>query len=163
MILVAATLASLERQPTDSQVEVKPEWYYLINSDYFTEMEVSGSSDSKIHYKFNVFNDRKEPFVIVFDDAVSYLIDYADTAASSNTIALDVYEEAQSFNQVVGMTPVTWNFNVADITWAEGSDPAAKAGYSRIWICKGGHSVVPYIVDHTVIEIWLIAAFGQQL
>ena len=168
MILVVETLSSLARQPTDSQVEEKPEWYYLINSDYITEMYDIDGSDSEIHYKFNVYSDRKEPFVFTVEDAAPYIVNYADTAAASPKIALDVFEDSlgnpvQSFNQVTGLTPVTWYFDIKDITWAEGSDATAKAGYSRIFICKGGNKIVPYIVDHTVIEIWLKAAYGDQL
>lgn len=163
MILVVTTLSSLERQPTDSQVEEKSVWYYLINSDYITEMRVSGTNDSELHYKFHLYGDRKEEFVFTVDESNVAITEYADMSPVSPKLALSVYEDIQSFNQVTGVTPVTWNFNIDEIAWAEGSDSKAKAGYSRIWICKGGNKVVPYIVDHTVIEIWLLAIWGDQL
>jgi len=163
MVGIIETLSSLERQPVDTQVEEKVSTYYLMNTDNITEMSLSGVNDSKFYYKFDVLEDKIPEFFIVADQSIAYMLSQVDDVPASPKVALDVFEEAQSFNQVTGITPVTWNFNVKDVVWAEGNIPSYKAPYSRIWICKGGHTVVPYIVNHSLLDILWLILYGNQI
>ena len=167
MVGIIETLSSLERQPVDSQVEEKVSTYYLINTDNMTELALHGANDSKIHYKFNVYSDRLPEFYFTVTDPIANILFAVDKAPASPKVSLDVFEDShgnsvQSFNQVTGLTPVTWNFNVKEVVWAEGNLPSYKAPYSRIWICKGGHTVVPYIVNHSLLDIYWLIQYGNQ-
>lgn len=153
MIGKVTTRAILSRQPVDSQVEERLSTEYLINTDYIVEMEdqtVLAVTKTKLLYKFNVYEDRTPEFEFTVDEIVTAIQTLADATPASPKIALSVFEDIQSFNQVTGLTAVTWNFNVYDIVWAE-DDPTGN--YCRIWIVKGGHAIVPYIVDHNIDQI----------
>jgi len=166
MIGVVTTRAILAPQPTDSQVEERLSTEYLINTDYIVEMEdqtLLAVVKTRLLYKFNVYSDRKEPFVFTVDTLYTAINTLADATPASPKIALSVFEDSlgnpvQSFNQVTGLTPVTWYFNVTDITWAE-DDPTGN--YARIFICKGGNKIVPYIVDYNIDQIVDMADTGK--
>jgi len=158
MIGKVTTRAILAPQPTDSQVEERLSTEYLINTDYIVEMEdqtVLAVLKTRILYKFNVYDDRHPMFVFTTDTLATAINTLADATPASPKIALSVYEDTlgnpiQSFNQVTGLTPVTWYFNVYDIVWAEDD---LTGNYCRIWIVKGGHVVVPYIVDYNIDQV----------
>ena len=153
MIGKVTTRAILSPQPIDSQVQERLSTSYLINTDAIIEMEdqtLLQVVKTRILYKFNVYDDRHPEFVFTVDDTVSAIKTLADATPASPKLALSVFENVQSFAGVTGVTAVTWYFNVADIVWAENGP---SDDYCRIWILKGGHNVVPYIVDHNIDQV----------
>ena len=150
MIGKVTTLSTLLPQSVDSQVELRLSTAYLINTDCITELLVEGTTDSEIHYKFDVYGNKTGEFIFTVNETNAAIQTLSDATLASPKIALSVFEGVQSFNEVTGETAVTWNFNAADIVWAENDSTGA---YARIWIMKGGHTVVPYIVDHNIDQI----------
>jgi len=101
-------------------------------------------------YKFNVHDDRMGPFIFDVNETLAAINTLADATPASPKILLNVFEKIQTFDMIPNDTAVATYFNVVDIVWAE-DDPTGN--YCRIWISKGGHSIIPYIVDHNIDQI----------
>jgi len=151
MVGVVTTLSTLKPQSVDSQVEVRASAEYLINTDCITEMYVHDSTDTLIHYKFNVEEDRPGEFIFTVNETNAAIVTLSDAAPNNPTVPLDVFDGIQNFDMIPNVSSTTgWNFNVADIVWGEDDSTGA---YCRIWIKKGGKEIVPYILDHTIAQV----------
>ena len=158
MVGIVTTLSTLLPQSVDSQVEARKSIAYLINTDYITEVYVEGTVNSRIRYKFNIEEDRPGEFVFTVTATNAAVQALSDVALNTNKISLNVYEGIQTFDKIPLVTTTAWYFNVKDIVWAENDSTGA---YSRIWICKGGKQIVPYLINHTIAEVVSLAATGQ--
>ena len=153
MLAELTTYTTLKPQPVDSEVELIKSTNYLVNTDHIIEMHDESDLPTvitPITYKFNVYDDKEPVFVFNATNTLAAIQTLADATPSSTKIALSVFEDIQSFNQVTGLTAVTWNFNVSDIVWGE-NDPTGA--YARIWYLSGGHKVTPIIVDHNISQL----------
>jgi len=144
------TLATLEAQAVDSQIELRASTGYLINTDCITEMKVEGTTDSWIHYKFSIDGDRIPEFIFTVTETNAAIQTLADASPNSNKVSLNVFENIESFNQASGETAVAWLFNVKDIVWGEEDGTAA---YTRMWYSIGGKQAKAVIVDHSIAQI----------
>jgi hypothetical protein len=149
MLAELTTYATLRPQAVDSEVELRASVSYLVNTDHIVEM-FDNTTARRLSYKFNVYDDQEPRFVFDVTATLAAIQTLADATAASTKITLNVFEDIQSFNQVTGLTAVTWNFNVSDIVWGEND---ATGAYARIWYLSGGHKVTPIIVDHNISQI----------
>jgi len=141
------------RRPVDSQVDTFFGTEYLINTDHIIDVE-DQTTYRDIRYKFNVYDDRQTELYIPVGQTVAAIQALADVTQDSKIIDLDVFETAQSFNQVTGITAVETSFNVASIVWG---DTDESDNYTRLWYVIGGKEAVPIIVDHTIEQIIVLA------
>ena len=160
MLAEITTYTTLKPQPVDSQLELRAITNYLINTDHILEMHDESDLPTiitPITYKFNVYDDKMPELIFNATNTLAAIVTLADATPASTKIALNVFENIQSFNQVTGLTAVTWNFNVTDIVWGENDLTGA---YARIWYLSGGHNVTPIIVDHNISQIVDLADTG---
>jgi hypothetical protein len=151
---------TLQPQSVDSQVEQAASEEYLINTEHILQMHDESDLPTvitRITYKFNVYEDQTTGWVFDATNTLAAIKALADTSAASTKIAIDVFEDIQTFDKIPGQTAVTWYFNVSDIVWAEDSPSGA---YARLWYLSGGHKVTPVIVDHNIAKIFDLADTG---
>jgi len=150
MLGKVTTLATLEAQAVDSQVELRASTGYLINTLNIAEMKVEGATDSWIHYKFSLNEDRSPEFILTVNETNAAIQTLADATLNSQKVILNVFENIESFNQASTETAVAWSFNVNDIIWGEEDGTAA---YTRMWYAIGGKQAKAVIVDHSIAQI----------
>ena len=160
MLAEVTTYTTSRNQPVDSQVELRLSTSYLLNTDFIIEMEDESTLAlviTKVVYKFNVYDDRIPEFTFQSGDTIASLVTLSDAIPASTKLDLTVYDDIQTFDKIPYATTTTWFFNLEDIVWGEDDN---TGNYARIWVKTGGHSLTPYIVDHTIEQLVDLADNG---
>lgn len=151
MIAIVTTLSTLAPHYADSQYELIPLKKYLINTSNIVEMEVYGTTDSKLSYKLNQDNDRS-PFAVFTVNETNAVINTADNVSPlSASIQLAIYEGARSFGEAA-LIATTTNvyFNIEDMVFGESNTANTL---TELWINEVGHGVKKVYVNNNVDEI----------
>jgi len=157
MIGIVTTLSSLEVQPEFSMVELTISTEYIINTDFITRLEVYGTTDSLLKYSWNIHDSRMAVQSLYVNETNAAVVALADVAAASNMILLPVYEDAISFSEAVGQTPVDKYFNIADIVFISENTAGTLA---RLLAVTGGFEVREYIINYNLAQIIDIVVTG---
>ena len=139
----------------DSLLGLKASKSFIINTDNIVKYNVYNTSDSKVYYKLNYFDDRSPEFLLIVDETNAQIKTMADATAANHLMPLSVYEGALTFFDVSDIDSTTTRyFNVRNIVWAiEDETPTA----TMILVQEGGFGLQKYFVSQTLDKIIDIA------
>lgn len=163
-VTTISTVGTHAYQMTDSQIQVQASKEYLINSLNIVRMKLYSTNDSTVYYKLNRFDDRQPEFILRVTETNAQIQTYADTAAASNVVALDVFlgetqEDVLTFAEAAlsGSSTTTKYFNIDDIVWVEENDDATMC---MLLISEGGWNTKKIFVDSNLDQIYDLVETG---
>ena len=156
MLGLITTLASIENQPVDSQIELKASTEYLVNTNNIIKMRVYGTTDSELRVKLNKKEDRSPYFLMIVNETNAAIQTLADVSASSNMIALPVFAGAISFSDCTGSTTTKY-FNIDDISWVEENNAGTIC---KLWVEVGGFGLRAFYANYSLAQLYDVLTTG---
>ena len=156
-LTILSTWGDSYYSPVESLLGVAASGTYLINTDNILKFKVQGTTDTQLEYKLNIHEDNSPEFTFLVDNSNAALVLLSEATPASSMLLLDVYEGAQNFIEMEGLSTTEIYFNVKDIVWA--NENHAKTA-TRILVCEGGFAVHQYIVNHNLDQIVDLADTG---